>query len=107
MAKEARTPKTQRQDSFEQLYSRLEEKVGKLEQGGLSLDDAIALYEEGMALARQCQERLDAAEQRITKLRESFAPLGRNNGAMLAEASDEYEYVNDDDAPVVDPDEFP
>jgi exodeoxyribonuclease VII small subunit len=98
MAKEAR-PKQQQEVSFEQLYARLEEKVSKLEQGGLSLDDAIALYEEGMTLARECQERLDAAEQRITKLRESFAPVGRVNGGSPGEAVDDYEYVSEDDEP--------
>jgi exodeoxyribonuclease VII small subunit len=104
MAREARAGK-QQEHSFEQLYAQLEEKVGKLEQGGLPLDEAIALYEEGMALARECQERLEAAEQRITKLRESFAPVGRTNGAMLAETPHDYEYVNDDDALLDDGDE--
>ena len=58
---------------FEELYKKLEETVEKLEKGGLSLEQSIALYEEGMQLAKQCQGILDGAEQRITKLRESFA----------------------------------
>ncbi len=58
---------------FEELYKKLEESVEKLEKGGLSLEQSIALYEEGMGLAKQCQGILDGAEQRITKLRESFA----------------------------------
>ena len=65
-------------ESFEALYQRLEEAVGKLEKGGLPLEQSIALYEEGMELAKRCQALLDGAEQRITKLRESFgqaAPL--------------------------------
>jgi len=57
---------------FEELYKKLEEAVEKLEKGGLSLEQSIALYEEGMTLAKQCQAILDGAEQRITKLRESF-----------------------------------
>ena len=57
---------------FEELYKKLEETVEKLEKGGLSLEQSIALYEEGMTLAKQCQAILDGAEQRITKLRESF-----------------------------------
>lgn len=85
-----------RQQTFEQLYALLEEKVAKLEAGGLPLDDAIALYEEGMHLARSCQERLDQAEQRITKLRETFAPLERTNGAVNEPSSD-YEYVSGDE----------
>lgn len=58
---------------FEELYKKLEDTVEKLEKGGLSLEQSIALYEEGMELAKQCQSVLDNAEQRITKLRESFA----------------------------------
>ncbi len=57
---------------FEDLYKKLEETVEQLEKGGLSLEQSIALYEEGMKLAKQCQGILDGAEQRITKLRESF-----------------------------------
>jgi exodeoxyribonuclease VII small subunit len=59
--------------TFEQLYQRLEETVEKLERGGLPLEQSIALFEEGMELAKHCQEILDKAEQRIVKLRESFA----------------------------------
>jgi len=62
-------------DSFEDLYRRLEETVAKLEEGGLSLDQSIALYEEGMQLAKSCQEMLDGAEVRIRKLRDAFQSL--------------------------------
>ena len=58
---------------FEELYKKLEETVENLEKGGLSLEQSIALYEEGMKLAKQCQAILDGAEQRITKLQESFS----------------------------------
>ncbi len=93
MAKETKA------EPFEKLYSRLEETVAKLEAGGLPLEGAIALYEEGMTLARQCQERLDVAEQKITKLKESFAPLpersvGRQTNGEIAE----YEYASDEEA---------
>ena len=93
MAKEAKT------EPFERLYARLEETVAKLEAGGLPLEGAIALYEEGMTLARQCQERLDESEQKITKLKESFAPLPeRTNGRQINDEIAEYEYVSDDEA---------
>src|SRR2546428_3394557 len=57
---------------FGALYSRLEQAVTKLEQGGLTLEESLALYEEGRQLARRCQERLQQAELRITRLQESF-----------------------------------
>ena len=77
-------------ESFEALYKQLEEAVGKLEKGGLPLEQSIALYEEGMELAKRCQALLDGAEQRISKLRESFgqgdAPQEPEDGASEDEA---------------------
>ena len=58
---------------FEELYRQLEEKVALLEQGGLSLDDSLAAYEEAVKLAQTCQQLLDSAELRITRLKESMA----------------------------------
>ena len=76
--------------AFEELYRRLEETVEKLEQGGLPLEQSIALYEEGMELAKRCQVLLDGAEQRITKLRESFAqPAAREEPAEEEPAEQE------------------
>jgi exodeoxyribonuclease VII small subunit len=90
-------PREAKQETFERLYVRLEEAVARLEKGGLPLEDAIALYEQGMTLARQCQDRLDGAELKITKLRESFAPIPvRTDGAIQDEPPEEYEYVSDD-----------
>ncbi len=54
--------------SFEQAFSALETTVGKLESGGLTLEQAVALYEEGMRLAKVCGQRLDAAELRVSRL---------------------------------------
>jgi len=75
------------QPPFEELYKNLEDTVEKLEKGGLPLEQSIALYEEGMALAKRCQEVLDKAELRITKLRESFAPPARDE--ILEEEDEE------------------
>ena len=82
-------------ETFEQLYARLEATVAKLEAGGLSLEDAIGVYEEGMTLARQCQERLDEAEQKVTKLKESFANLGARTDLNGATA-DPFEAVQEE-----------
>ncbi|HEY5639988.1 MAG TPA: exodeoxyribonuclease VII small subunit, partial [Dehalococcoidia bacterium] len=60
-------------DGFEAQYKRLEESVAKLEEGDLTLEASLALYEEGMKLAKQCQELLKDAELRVTKLQEQFA----------------------------------
>jgi exodeoxyribonuclease VII small subunit len=57
--------------SFEQAFDALETTVGKLESGGLALEQAVALYEEGMRLAKLCGQRLDAAELRVSRLASS------------------------------------
>jgi len=62
-------------DDFETLYRRLEETVARLEEGGLTLDQSLALHAEGMKLARRCQELLQQAELKITKLQEEFSAL--------------------------------
>lgn len=53
---------------FEQALIELERRVRQLEAGDLTLEGALALYEEGVELARTCQDRLDAAEQRVARL---------------------------------------
>ena len=66
-------PASKSKQSFEELYRQLEEKVSLLEQGGLSLDDSLAAYEDAVGLAQRCQQMLDGAELRITKLRATIA----------------------------------
>ena len=58
--------------TFEQLYARLEEVTERLESGDLSLEQSVALYEEGMQLAQQCQRLLGDVEQRIETLRQAL-----------------------------------
>lgn len=54
--------------SFEDALRALEDVVRKLESGEVPLDDSITLYEQGEALRRHCQSRLDAASARIEKI---------------------------------------
>ncbi|MCK6626140.1 MAG: exodeoxyribonuclease VII small subunit [Anaerolineae bacterium] len=54
--------------SFEQAYQELEETVQKLEAGNLPLEEALTLYQRGMALAHYCNQQLDSAELRIKTL---------------------------------------
>ncbi len=57
--------------TFETAFGSLQEAIGQLERGGLSLDAAIRTFERGMALANRCIEMLDAAELRVTRVLES------------------------------------
>lgn len=62
-----------RSKGFEELYNQLEATVGRLEDGGLTLEESLALFEQGMKLARRCREILRQAELRVTRLREAFS----------------------------------
>ena len=60
--------------SFEEAFRRLSETAESLEDGGLTLAQATARYEEGMNLVGRCNHLLDEAELKITNLRDSFSP---------------------------------
>ncbi len=54
--------------TFEAALRRLEEIVQRLEKGELPLEESLALYEEGIRLARLCHGKLEEAEGRIELL---------------------------------------
>ena len=54
--------------SFETAIKQLEEIVKSLENGDISLDDALKLFEKGVSLTKVCTEKLDAAEKQIKLL---------------------------------------
>ena len=57
--------------SFEESLTRLEEIVRSLEKGDAPLSDSLKLFEEGTALVRSCEKQLDAAEQKVIRLRKT------------------------------------
>ena len=59
---------------FEAIFQAHQDTIGRLEQGGLPLQEAVGQFEQGMALAARCMEILDAAELRVTRVLESAAP---------------------------------
>jgi exodeoxyribonuclease VII small subunit len=60
--------KSSEDQSFESLFRELQTTVAKLEAGDLALDESLALFQRGMALAKECGAMLDAAELRIKEL---------------------------------------
>ena len=54
--------------SFEEAFKELEDTVQRLEGGGLTLDESIALFERGMKLAERCGQKLDDAELKVSQL---------------------------------------
>ena len=72
---------------FEEALQELESIVQRLEDGNLSLDESLALFEEGIKLSRLCAQRLDEAEKKIELLlkdetgvmyRQPFTPEDEN-----------------------------
>ena len=55
------------EESYEQARDELVEVVRRLEAGGLTLEESLALWERGEALATVCQEWLDGARARLTQ----------------------------------------
>lgn len=51
--------------SYEQARDELVKVVGALEQGGVSLEESLALWERGEQLATVCQQWLDGVRQRL------------------------------------------
>ena len=56
--------------SFESALNALEQLAEKMEEGELSLEDALHCYEQGVALHRHCQQTLDNAEHKVRMLTE-------------------------------------
>ena len=54
-----------KKQTFETSLKELERLVRRLEDGDLALEDSLKLFEDGVKLSRECQERLNQAERRI------------------------------------------
>ena len=69
--------KSAAEPSFEKDLAELESLVAKMEDGGLSLEQSLAAHKRGVELAKQCRERLEAAQQQVKVLEgEVLKPLG-------------------------------
>lgn len=68
--------------SFEKALAELESIVARMEDGGLSLEQSLAAHKRGLELAKQCRERLDAAQQQVRVLEgEVLKPLSAASDA--------------------------
>lgn len=76
--------------SFEASLEALEQIVHQLEGGDLPLEKSLELFEEGIRLSRQCQERLNQAERRIEVL------LRDNQGRPVVSALEEAKIISED-----------
>lgn len=91
----ARTKKetVKKEANFENDLEQLEKIVAALEEGGLSLDDSLKRFEEGIKLSRACEKTLTEAEKRIEIL------LKNSKGELEArELIEEKEEETEDEA---------
>lgn len=58
------------ENNFEKSMENLENIVTELEKGELNLDESVKKFEEGMKIAKQCNNILENAEKKITILLE-------------------------------------
>ena len=71
--------------TFEEQIGELEEIVKKLENGDVSLDESLELFEQGIKLTKGCQKILDTAEKKVKVLMS-------DNGEMV-----EKDFINEND----------
>lgn len=83
---------------MEDLISRLEDIAEKIQDGNVGLEEAIALYEEGRRIAKECNERLNVIQRKLEIIDPSdiqnrdddvdsdgdLRDLGRDNPILLA-----------------------
>lgn len=62
--------------SYEQARDELVKVVNALEQGGVSLEESLALWERGEALAQRCEEWLMGAKARLDAARAAASAPG-------------------------------
>ena len=58
--------------NFEQNFKKIQDILSKLESGQASLDESMALFEEGIVLAKQCQDYLDNYKGKFEVIKEEL-----------------------------------
>ena len=67
-AKASKTKSKVKDLNFEQALAHLEQIIGKIEAGSISLEQGLEQYSDGMELIQHCRTVLDRAEQKIQRL---------------------------------------
>ncbi|MCH7609173.1 MAG: exodeoxyribonuclease VII small subunit [Chloroflexi bacterium] len=66
-------PKSPDKMRFEEAFEELATLVGKLESGDLKLEESLAMFERGQALAERCSQLLEEAEITLSQLQGDLA----------------------------------
>lgn len=59
-----------KEKTIESIFAELEEKVNKLEERDISLEEAFKTYAEGMKLLKSCNDKLDKVEKKVMVMNE-------------------------------------
>lgn len=86
--------------SFETALKELEQIVEQLEAGDLPLERSLELFEQGVKLSRDCQQRLDEAENRVELL------LKNGDGSFSRVSLDDNEDEDEEDDEETEEDDF-
>lgn len=84
---------------FESALTALEGKVKALEEGNLPLEEALKVFEEGMALAETCSAKLQEAEQKVEVLLKGADGKMRREPLDVEDADTGANKRQDDDVP--------
>ena len=60
----------EKERSIEELFERIDAVIGEMEDDSVSLEDSFKLYEEGMSLLKESNERIDLVEKKVLALSE-------------------------------------
>ncbi len=88
--------------SFEEAFTRLGLVAETLEAGGLPLEQAAELYEQGMGLVRRCSQLLEETELRISQVRDNAGTPNAAPGGLLWQGDSELPPPDDDWGPEED-----
>jgi len=77
---------------FEDALKKLEKIVGDLENGNISLDEALEKYEEGIRLSKVCAKKLEVAKKKVEIL------LKAEDGSLELKPFDERSVDGEEDA---------
>ena len=97
-------------ERFEDSLNKLEKIVSQLEEGDISLEESLKLFEEGIRLSRFCNQKLDEAEKRVEILMKGkegtlkpqpFDP-STSSGQAPSTSSGQAPSINSGQAPSID-----
>lgn len=78
-------------NDFEKAFQQLESIVKRLESEELPLDESLQLFEQGIALSRQCNQKLEEVEKKIELI------LADAKGQPRVEPFEEVEEIGDEE----------